>query len=152
VGIGGIGKTRLATELGSGANGLGWTGVYLAELASLTPDLVDGAVLESVGGGSSLSPLKAAAEYLRDATVLLVLDCCEHVLDAVRQMAEVLLRGCPSVTILATSRSPIEVAGEIVWQVPPLSLQARGSAGEPGVSDAARLSPTGPATSSHGSS
>jgi predicted ATPase len=125
VGIGGIGKTRLAMELGAAASDLGWTKVYLVELASLTPDLVDTAVLESVSGESSRSPLPAAAEYLRDAAVLLVLDCCEHVLDAVRHVAEVLLRRCPAVAILATSRSPVEVAGELVWQVPPLSMQTR---------------------------
>ena len=139
VGIGGIGKTRLALELGWSASDLGWANVYLVELASLTPDMVDDAVLESVGGGSSRSSLQAAVEYLRDATTLLVLDCCEHVLDAVRHVAEVLLRRCPSVTILATSRSPIKVAGELVWAVPPLSMQARGDVGETGASDAARL-------------
>jgi len=138
-GIGGIGKTRLALELGRSASDDGWAGVYLAELASLTPDVVDTAVLESVGGGSSRSPLEAAAEYLRDAAVLLVLDCCEHVLDAVRHAAEVLLGRCPSLAILATSRSPIEIAGELVWAVPPLSVRALGGADAAGVSDAARL-------------
>src|ERR1035438_8781713 len=119
VGIGGIGKTRLALELGFSASDLGWPKVYLVELASLAnPDLVEGAVLESVGGGSSRSPLKAVVEYLRDANALLVLDCCEHVLDAARHVAEVLLRRCPSLAILATSRSPLGIAGELVWQVP----------------------------------
>jgi len=71
VGIGGIGKTRLALELGFSAGDLGWAKVYLVELASLAdPGLVDAAVLESVGGGSSRSPLQAAVEYLRDATAL----------------------------------------------------------------------------------
>jgi predicted ATPase/DNA-binding CsgD family transcriptional regulator len=140
VGIGGIGKTRLALELGFSASDLGWPKVYLVELASLAnPDLVEGAVLESVGGGSSRSPLKAAVEYLRDATALLVLDCCEHVLDAARHVAEVLLRRCPSLAILATSRSPLGIAGEPVWQVPPLSMQKRSDSGEPGASDSARL-------------
>jgi predicted ATPase len=139
VGIGGIGKTRLALELGASASDLGWANVYLAELASLTPDMVNSAVLESAGGTSSLSPLEAAVEHLRDASALLVLDCCEHVVDAVRYVAEVLLRRCPSVTILATSRSPIKIAGELVWAVPPLSMQTHGDAGETGVSDAARL-------------
>ena len=101
--------------------------------------MVDNAVLESVGGHSSRSPLEAAVEHLRDAAALLVLDCCEHVLDAVRQVAEVLLRGCPSVAILATSRSPIQIAGELVWAVPALSVQTHGDAGESGASDAARL-------------
>src|SRR5271170_5214697 len=140
VGIGGIGKTRLALELGFSAGDLGWAKVYLVELASLAdPGLVDGAVLESVGGGSSRSPLQAAAEHLREANALLVLDCCEHVLGAARRVAEVLLRRCPSVAILATSRSPLDIAGELVWPVPPLSMQTRGDAGEAGASDAARL-------------
>jgi predicted ATPase/DNA-binding CsgD family transcriptional regulator len=140
VGIGGIGKTRLALELGSSAGDLGWPKIYLVELASLAnPDLVEGAVLESVGGGSSRSPLKAVVEYLRDATALLMLDCCEHVLDAARTVAEVLLRSCPSLAILATSRSPLGIGGELVWQVPPLSMQKRSDSGEPGASDSARL-------------
>ncbi len=139
VGIGGIGKTRLALELGFSAGDLGWAKVYLVELASLAdPGLVDGAVLESVGGGSSRSPLQAAAEYLREANALLVLDCCEHVLGAARRVAEVLLRRCPSVTVLATSRSPLDIEGELVWQVPSLSMQKRGDAGGT-ASDAARL-------------
>ena len=139
VGIGGIGKTRLAMELGSSAGDLGWADVRLVELASLTPDLVDSAVLESVGGESSRAPLKAAMEYLRDTPTLLVLDCCEHVLDAVRHVAEALLHGCPSVSILATSRSPIGIDGELIWAVPPLSMQMHGEADGTGPSDAARL-------------
>jgi predicted ATPase/DNA-binding NarL/FixJ family response regulator len=140
VGIGGIGKTRLALELGFSTSDPGWVKVYLVELASLAdPGLVGGTVLESVGGGSSRSPLQAAAEYLREANALLVLDCCEHVLGAARRVAEVLLRSCPSVTVLATSRSPLDIAGELVWQVPSLSMQKRGDAGEAGASDAARL-------------
>jgi predicted ATPase/DNA-binding CsgD family transcriptional regulator len=140
VGIGGIGKTRLALELARSASDLGWAKVYLVELASLAdPGLVAGSVLESVGGESSRSPLQAAAEYLREANALLVLDCCEHVLDAARGAAEVLVRRCPSVTVLATSRSPLEVAGELAWPVPSLSMQQRGHDGAAGASDAARL-------------
>src|SRR5438132_898328 len=106
VGIGGIGKTRIALELGFSAGDLGWANVYFVELAPVTsPDLVDGAVFESVGAGSSRSPLQAVVEHLREATGLLVLDCCEHVLDAARRVAEVLLRRCPSVAILATRPS-----------------------------------------------
>jgi predicted ATPase/DNA-binding NarL/FixJ family response regulator len=78
-------------------------------------------------------------EYLREATALLVLDCCEHVLDAARRVAEVVLRRCPSVAILATSRSPLDVAGELVWPVPSLSMQQHSDAGDTGASDAARL-------------
>jgi predicted ATPase/DNA-binding CsgD family transcriptional regulator len=139
VGIGGIGKTRLALQLGVSASNVGWANVYFVELASLAnPGLVDGAVLESVGGGSSRSPLRAAAEYLHQADALLVLDCCEHVLGAARRVAEVLLRRCPSVAILATSRSPLDIPGELIWPVPSLSMQKRTDAGE-AASDAARL-------------
>jgi predicted ATPase/DNA-binding CsgD family transcriptional regulator len=140
VGIGGIGKTRMALELGFSAGDLGWANVYFVELAPVTsPDLVDGAVLESVGGGSSRSPLQAVVEDLREATGLLVLDCCEHVLDAARRVSEVVLRRCPAVAILATSRSPLDVEGELVWPVPSLSMQKRGDVAEAGASDAARL-------------
>jgi predicted ATPase len=112
VGIGGIGKTRMALELGLSAGDLGWANVYFVELARLaSPGLVASAVLESVGGGSSRSPLRAVVEHLREVTALLVLDCCEHVLDAARSVAEVLLRRCPSVAILATSRSPLDIVG-----------------------------------------
>ncbi|MFZ0043577.1 MAG: LuxR C-terminal-related transcriptional regulator [Solirubrobacteraceae bacterium] len=139
VGIGGIGKTRLALELGIGAGDLGWRCVYFVELATLAdPGLVDVAVLESIGLGSSRTPLQAVAEHLRDAHALVVLDCCEHVLGAARRCAEVLLRRCPSVTVLATSRSPLDAEGELVWQVPSLSVQQR-AAGGTGASDAARL-------------
>jgi predicted ATPase/DNA-binding CsgD family transcriptional regulator len=139
VGIGGIGKTRLALQLGVSASNVGWANVYFVELASLTnPGLVDGAVLESVGGGSSRSPLRAAAEYLREAAALLVLDSCEHVLEAARHVAEVLLRRCPSLAILATSRSPLDIPGELIWPVPSLSMRNRTDAGE-AASDAARL-------------
>jgi predicted ATPase len=132
VGIGGIGKTRMALELVFSAGDPGWGCVYLVELASLAdPGLVDGAVLESVGGGSSRSPLQAAAEHLREANALLVLDCCEHVLGAARRVAEMLLRRCPYIAILATSRSPLEIAGELVWPVPSLSMQKRGDARDP---------------------
>jgi predicted ATPase/DNA-binding NarL/FixJ family response regulator len=140
IGIGGIGKTRLAQELGLRAGGMGCAQVCMVELAALTdPDLVDGAVLESAGGGPSRFPLQAAVEYLREVAALVVLDCCEHVLDAARRVAAVLLSSCPSVVILATSRSPLDLAGELVWPVPPLSTQRRGGAGEAGASDAARL-------------
>jgi predicted ATPase/DNA-binding NarL/FixJ family response regulator len=140
VGIGGIGKTRMALELGFSAGDLGWANVYFVELAPVTsPDLVDGAVLESVGGGSSRSPLQAVVEDLREATGLLVLDCCEHVLDAARRVSEVVLRRCPAVAILATSRSPLDIEGELVWPVPSLSMQKRGDVAEAGASDAARL-------------
>jgi predicted ATPase/DNA-binding NarL/FixJ family response regulator len=140
VGIGGIGKTRLALQLGMGARDLGWDRVYFVELAPLAdPGLVDDAMLESVGMGSSRTPLETVTEHLRDASALIVLDCCEHVLAAARRCAEALLRSCPAVTVLTTSRSPLDADGELVWPVPALSVRRPAGAGQPGASDAARL-------------
>ena len=152
VGIGGIGKTRMALELGFSASDLGWANVYFVELAPLTsPDLVDGAVLESVGGGSSRSPLQAVVEHLRETTGLLVLDCCEHVLDAARRVSEVVLRRCPTMAILATSRSPLDVEGSWYGQCPrcpcrnAATLVKQRRLMRPG------FSPIEPATCNHGS-
>jgi predicted ATPase len=62
---------------------------------------------------------------LRDRRLLLVLDNCEHLVEACAQLADALLRGCPGMTILATSREPLRIAGETAWPVPPLSVPAR---------------------------
>ena len=139
-GIGGIGKTRLARQLGVGVAESGWAKVYIVELESIAnPELIDSIVLESVGGGSSRSPLQAAIDLLRKTRALLVLDCCEHVLEEVGNMAEVLLRGCPSLAIVATSRSPICIPGELVWSVPALSMAGGADTGGGKASEAARL-------------
>ena len=141
-GIGGIGKTRLAAQVAADAGELGWPEVWFVELGPLgNPDLVDGTVLETVGAGpqSSRSALEATVEHLRQAEGLLVLDCCEHVLEAARSAAEALLRGCPSLSILATSRSPLGVGGEVVWSVPPLAVDAGSSTMAKDVPDAVRL-------------
>jgi predicted ATPase len=67
-------------------------------------------------------------EYLETKEALLVLDNCEHVVGACAELADVLLRACPDVHILAPSREPLGVAGEVSWSVPPLSLPEVGSA------------------------
>jgi predicted ATPase/DNA-binding CsgD family transcriptional regulator len=139
-GMGGIGKTRLALELGFSPIEFGWANVYFAELASVTnPELIAGTVLESVGAPSSRSPLQATVDYLRETRGLIVLDSCEHVLEAVGHVVEALFRGCPSLVILATSRSPLDIPGESVWSVPALSMQGVSEASGRGPSDAARL-------------
>ena len=73
--------------------------------------------------------MRAAVEHLRQANALVVLDCCEHVLGAARGAAEALLRGCPFVTVLATSRSPLDADGELVWPVPALCVRRPAEAG-----------------------
>ncbi len=140
VGIGGIGKTRLALELGFNAAQVGWMSVYFAEFAPLAnPGLVESAVLEAVGGGSSRFPLQAVVDHLREARVMLILDCCEHVLDTARHVADVLCRSCPALALLATSRSSLDIDGEVVWPVPPLSMENRTMSGESVPSEAVRL-------------
>jgi predicted ATPase/DNA-binding CsgD family transcriptional regulator len=139
-GIGGIGKTRLARQLGIGVAESGWAKVFVVELESISdPELVDRVVLESVGGGSNRSPLQGAVDHLQKTRALLVLDCCEHLLETVGRVVEFLLRGCPSLAILATSRSPIGIPGELVWSVPALSMQGGKDTGGGSASEAARL-------------
>jgi predicted ATPase/DNA-binding CsgD family transcriptional regulator len=141
-GIGGIGKTRLAVKFVSGAAELDWANAYFVQLEALTNStLVQEAVLEALGGStySSRSPLEAAADRLQGAPALVVLDCCEHVRGAARHVAEMLLHRCPLLAVLTTSRSPLGVAGEVVWAVPPLSMRRSGHGNWAEVSDAARL-------------
>jgi non-specific serine/threonine protein kinase len=124
-GPGGCGKTRLALaaagELSEGFE----DGAWLVELAPLTdPALVKGAVASTLGvreqPGST--PTEALSGYLRTKKLLLVLDNCEHLVEACAVLAEVLLRACPNLRILATSREAIGIAGETRLIVPPLSL------------------------------
>jgi predicted ATPase/DNA-binding CsgD family transcriptional regulator len=122
VGVGGSGKTRLAlraARLGGG------DGVWWVELASL-PDvsLVPRRVASALGVAES--PGRATVELLVDhlerKEALLVLDNCEHVIEGCAELADALLRSCPGLKILTTSREPLGVPGEVSWPVPPLSL------------------------------
>lgn len=125
VGPGGVGKTRLAlrsaTDLRRGIA----DGVWLVELAGLRdPELVTKAVMTSLGlrDESSRWPVSRLIEYLASKRLLLVLDNCEHLIDACAVLADAVLREAPSLRILATSRQPLRVAGETVVQVGPLSV------------------------------
>lgn len=124
VGPGGLGKTRLVSELvlsiASGLKG----GAWLVELASLSADdQVAGAVAEVLGLGSGLTT-DIAAELRRRDDVLLVLDNCEHVLDGVGELVADLAELCPGLTVLCTSREALQVAGERVWRLGPFVGQA----------------------------
>jgi predicted ATPase len=119
-GAGGCGKTRLALQAAADALDRHPAGVWWVELARLAdPTLVAAAVISALGlrevPGRTL--LDTLLEHLRARRVLVVLDNCEHLLGACAQLADVLLRGCPSLTILATSRAPLGVPGEITWRV-----------------------------------
>jgi non-specific serine/threonine protein kinase len=127
-GSGGIGKTRLATELATSARATYRDGVWLIDLSPLAePDLVAQAAAEPLGvrAEADVSVQQALLDFLRARQLLLLLDNCEHVVDACARLAEAILRTCPSVTVLATSREPLHIAGETAWRVPPLSLPAK---------------------------
>ncbi len=130
-GPGGIGKTTLALKVARRILGEFNDGGWLVELASLAdPALVPSAVAHVLGlklGGDTISA-EAVARTVGARNLLLVLDNCEHVIDAVATLAELLARWCPRVTILATSREIFRVDGEYVYRVPALDVPAAGQA------------------------
>jgi len=128
-GPGGIGKTRLALQVASGAGRVFRDGLWLAELAGLRdPGLLVGEVARSLGlsNQSARWAVASLADYLQPRQVLLVLDGCEHLADACAVMVDALLRGCPELRIIATSRHVLGVAGEVTIAVPPMTVPAEG--------------------------
>jgi len=124
-GAGGAGKTRLALELAAGVLERFPDGVWLADLAGITePELVPSQVMEALGVRQSrdMPVIEALRFRLRSAGVLLVLDNCEHLLAACAELAAALLTGSPGLRVLATSREPLGVPGEAVYDVPPLTV------------------------------
>src|SRR5205823_80982 len=98
-------------------------GVWLVELAALAdPSLVPEAVAAVLGvrEGPGRPLLDALVAHLRPRGLLLVLDNCEHLVDACAALCETLLGRCPDLRILATSREPLRLGGEVVWRVPSL--------------------------------
>jgi predicted ATPase len=125
VGSAGCGKTRLALEVAARAREDFRDGVWLVELAPLAQaDLIADAVAAAVGVRlGARSPAAATLVESRAAReALIVLDNCEHLVAPCAHLAEALLRGCPGMQILATSREPLQVSGEIVFRVPSLTL------------------------------
>jgi len=129
-GAGGIGKTRLSLEVARHLLPRFANGVWTIELAPLTdPDLVPVAVATALGlelPSGAASPL-SVANALRSMQLMLVLDNCEHVVDAPARMAELLLRANPVARVIATSREPLRAEGEWVYPVPPLAAPTEGS-------------------------
>jgi predicted ATPase/DNA-binding SARP family transcriptional activator len=126
-GVGGVGKTRLALQLAVDQLDL-WDVVQLVELAPLEPGgRVDVEIARRLGVAGHGEALRHLADYLSSRRVLMVLDNCEHLLDEVARVAESLLRSCVGLTVLATSREPLGVGGEVLWPVQPLSLPPAGS-------------------------
>ncbi|HEV2122212.1 MAG TPA: helix-turn-helix domain-containing protein, partial [Chloroflexota bacterium] len=127
IGPAGVGKTRLALVAAASLRTTYSGAVCVVELASLTnPDLVPQAAIHALGvrlaTETSHGALDALATSVARRRALLVLDNCEHLTEACRRLADALLRRCPRLRILATSRSALGVPGEQVWSVPPLSV------------------------------
>jgi predicted ATPase/DNA-binding CsgD family transcriptional regulator len=143
-GAGGAGKTRLGLQVAAGlaADGTG-DGVWFADLAPLAdPDLVAVSVADVLG--VRLEPgrpvLDALVEAVGGRRLLVLLDNCEHVIEACAKLADALLRGCPNLALLATSREPLGIGGEYMYRVPSLGVPAEGDdAGAIWASEAVRL-------------
>jgi predicted ATPase/class 3 adenylate cyclase/DNA-binding CsgD family transcriptional regulator len=124
-GAGGVGKTRLAIQIAGQLSGEFGDGVWYVDLAPITdPNLVPLTVALAFGlpdqpGRSTMDTL---ARFVADRQMLVVLDNCEHLLDACAALVMALLEACPGLTLLTTSREPIGVAGEVSWRVPSLPL------------------------------
>jgi predicted ATPase len=124
-GPGGVGKTRLVLELARDAQLSYPGGAALVELAALDdariiPDAVAAALDVCALAGQNL--VNAVGEFLAPRSLLLVLDNCEHLLAPTAGLADILLRSAPHLTILATSREPLRVPGEVVFRVPSLDI------------------------------
>jgi predicted ATPase/class 3 adenylate cyclase/DNA-binding CsgD family transcriptional regulator len=125
VGPGGVGKTRLAAQVAAHASEDHPDGVWWIDLAAVSdPEFVPMAVLGALGLGDArgLSPLERVVTYLARQDALVIFDNCEHVVTAASQSIAAVLSECPKVTVIATSREPLGVTGEVTWRVPPLSL------------------------------
>ena len=125
VGPGGVGKTRLAVRSAHDLSRGIADGAWLVELANVRdPELVTQAVMTSLGlrDESSRWPVSRLIDYLASRRLLIVLDNCEHVLDACAVLADALLREAPSLRILATSRQPLGITGETVVPVTTISI------------------------------
>ena len=125
IGTGGAGKTRLALQVAAETLAEFPGGVWQVDLTPLNdPAVVPIAVARALGLGDAAqrSTIDTLTRFIEDRQALIVLDNCEHLLDACAVLVEALLRACPVLTILATSREPISVDGEVMWRVPSLSL------------------------------
>jgi predicted ATPase/class 3 adenylate cyclase len=147
-GAGGTGKTRLGLQVAAGLlDGTG-CGVWLVELAAVSSaDAVPSAISAALGlagaPGRRVRPALAGLTQLLEALafqdVLIILDNCEHLIDACAKTADAILRSCPGVYLLATSREPLGIGGETIYRVPSLSLPGADDADSPGSGDAVAL-------------
>ncbi|MFD9328532.1 LuxR C-terminal-related transcriptional regulator [Streptomyces sp. NPDC060065] len=126
VGPGGVGKSRTALRVAAGFGERFPDGVWLAELSALRdPELIPAtlaAVLE-LPEQSGMEPLDAVVAHLQGRRLLIVLDTCEHLVDACAMLSDILLREAEGVSVLATSRQPLDVPGEHCLQIAPLARE-----------------------------
>lgn len=144
LGSGGCGKSRLAVEVGGGLVPDFVDGVWWVELAPVSnPDLVPHAVAAAIGirEDGSRSIAEAVIDYFTGKKALLLLDNCEHLIEASTRLVTDVLLSSPGTKVLATSREPLGMVGETTWVVPSLAVPAPGNADEGQVesSDAVRL-------------
>jgi predicted ATPase len=124
-GTGGCGKTQLALLVATSLIDAFPDGVWLVDLAPVeTGPLVPQAVMSALGmlEQPREAPSQTLAGWIRGRSMLLVLDNCEHLLDACAELAAALLDACPSLRLLTTSREPLRISGERVWRVPSLGI------------------------------
>jgi predicted ATPase/DNA-binding CsgD family transcriptional regulator len=141
-GPGGAGKTRLAGQVARAVAGRFADGAWLVELAPVRDEAQVAALVAAalgVRGQPRVPAGEALARVLARQQLLLVLDNCEHVIGAAAELCAGLLAACDDVRVLATSREPLRVAGEVRYRLGPLTLPAPGEAGEGGGSEAVAL-------------
>ncbi|NGO80157.1 LuxR family transcriptional regulator [Streptomyces sp. YC504] len=128
-GPGGVGKTRLALRAARRSAATSGQEAFWVELSALTdPELLPHTVASALGlaQGEAVSALEAVVRRLQSGRSLLVLDTCEHLVDACAELSQALLRHAGGVTVLATSRQSLNVSGEHVFSVEPLPVRADG--------------------------
>jgi predicted ATPase/transcriptional regulator with XRE-family HTH domain len=141
-GTGGIGKTRLSVYVGEVLGQSQPDGYWIVELAPLIDsNIVPRKIMQifDLPGDSSRPDLIVLSEYLRAREMLLILDNCEHLLEDVAELTKVLLEDCPKLQVLATSREPLGIPGEVIFRVPPLTLPKPKDSSKQETSDAVRL-------------
>jgi predicted ATPase/class 3 adenylate cyclase len=123
IGSGGAGKSRLSLQIGTDSLHQFSDGVWLVELAPVTdPSLVPQTLISTLNlrEDSLHTNVEILTDYLRTKNLLLLLDNCEHLVDACAQIAQTLLRACPNLHILASSRESLGIGGEVTYRVPSL--------------------------------
>jgi predicted ATPase/class 3 adenylate cyclase len=128
-GVGGAGKTRLGLQAAAGLLDGSGDGVWFTDLAPLQGGELVAAAAASVLGvreEAGRPVTETLVEAVGDRSLLVLLDNCEHVVDACAKLADALLRGCPNIVLLATSREPLGIDGEYVYRVPPMTTPAEG--------------------------